>query len=121
MSIHSFLKAVARTEPAPCTKFACAKQAQCASDKLACSAFRYYVSTGRSCSPCIEFPLWIATLQQPYETDGPSPTREVYDSLNRENECDESVRRDTADVVCATAIRTQPNSVFALGAVGGGQ
>jgi hypothetical protein len=47
----SFLKAV-NAEPAPpCDKFSCRFRSKCASELLACSAFKIYVGHGKALNP----------------------------------------------------------------------
>jgi hypothetical protein len=41
-----FVGAMLRAGPTPCERFNCAKQSECASQDLACSAFRLYVHKG---------------------------------------------------------------------------
>jgi hypothetical protein len=49
--LDDFVGAMLRAGETPCERFSCAKQAECASQELACSAFRLYVHKGNAISP----------------------------------------------------------------------
>jgi len=86
MNISSLIDAVGGVGLSPCDKFACAKRAQCSEQLMACSAFRHFVDTGRSCDPCIVFPARITQKQRPIHMREPMPSRDIFISMDDEPE-----------------------------------
>jgi hypothetical protein len=86
MNEPNLFEAVAGVGNPPCTKYACTETARCASEKLACTAFRYFVETGRSANPLIYYPQRFTLRNQPVMGDSPKPTREIFDSLDEEDD-----------------------------------
>lgn len=73
----------------PCVQFACRKADYCAESRSACSAFAFYVISGRCCHPNLDFGD-IADVQdtraakvKPVTRDEPMPTPEIYRRLFR--------------------------------------
>lgn len=77
---------IAAEAKAPCDAFACARRPDCSAQKLACSAFRYYVHTGSSQNPFIDFPQRITKTQRPVLMDAPNPTREIFEALEQDED-----------------------------------
>lgn len=73
----------------PCVQFSCRKADYCAESKSACSAFAFYVISGRCCHPCLDFGDLSdvqdvrAAKVKPVTRDEPRPTQAIYRRLFR--------------------------------------
>ena len=75
-------KALAAAAVEPCTAYSCSRRRDCAEQKLACEAFVYYVTTGRTVHPLMTFkttergqkPLNVLSSTQ-------APTRKFYERV----------------------------------------
>lgn len=73
----------------PCVQYSCRKADYCAESKSACSAFAFYVISGRCCHPCLDFGDLSdaqdvrAAKVKPVTRDEPMPTPEIYRRLFR--------------------------------------
>jgi hypothetical protein len=75
-------QAFAEQRPAPCDEFGCSFRADCGAQKLACSAFRWYVESGKSADPRWVYPLRITKLRQPIFTRWPAPSAEIFRAID---------------------------------------
>lgn len=89
MSLFKFIKAIESAGQSPCEKFSCRSRQQCASEMLACSAFRYYVNKGPAANPCLDMPVRATERQKPVLRDAPIPTREIYDAIHNDERTEE--------------------------------
>ena len=79
--MRDLLKALANEGQTPCRKFACPKFQMCADELLACSAFGYFVQTGRTLHPH-HFVSPRATSKDRVKYVGEvHPTRELFDAI----------------------------------------
>ena len=82
---RALAEALAAADASPCAGYSCPKQSDCASEKLACESFVYYVDTGRAAHPLMMFKEmkvgWkpTNTLNSHYE-----PTRKLYNHVFKE-------------------------------------
>lgn len=81
MSMKDFLAAMSTEREPPCERFECAERQRCADQLLACTAFSYYVRSGRSEPPYMVIPAVVSKHQQPVIGDKPEPTSETFESL----------------------------------------
>ena len=73
------LLAAIHAEPAPpCDAFSCSQRARCAAERLACTSFAHYVTTGQCKSPFILFPERVNTHNRAKWFGPPEPTREIF-------------------------------------------
>lgn len=97
-------------KPSPCQEYKCRKAPDCAAQKLACGAFRYFVNTGRSVNPRYEYPLRVTMRQRPvYVEDGPFPTRDIFDQIEPSEDC----ARGDANAVVEAALANEPQGLRA--------
>ena len=61
--------AISAQRPSPCQEYGCSKRERCATEMLACDAFRAYVMTGSARSPLAV----IDGLESGSVEDGPKP------------------------------------------------
>lgn len=64
----------------PCVKFSCTFSQRCASEKLACAAFSYYLETGRAINPRSD-PSNRGKNHKPVLLESAAPTRAIYEGL----------------------------------------
>ena len=78
-------KALAAAAVEPCTAYSCSRRRDCAEQKLACEAFVYYVTTGRTVHPLMTFNT-TENGQKPLNVlKGPhNPTRKMYERIFKE-------------------------------------
>ena len=76
-----FLDALRNTPPSPCEVFECLERERCESQKLACTAFAYYVETGRALSPLFLIPLRRKTGAPMTMKDRPEPTGVIFRNM----------------------------------------
>ena len=86
MKAHKLSAALGSVGRAPCDKYACKNREKCASEMLACTAFRYFVQTGKSCNPKIEFPIRITQQSKPELRDFLTATRDIFDSMDDDDD-----------------------------------
>ena len=84
MSLELF-EALASAAAPPCTGYACPKQRDCSTQKLACESFVHYVNSGRASHPLMMFRPnkngWKALHMLKQEH---APTRALYDRVFKE-------------------------------------
>lgn len=82
--MRDLLKALESEGQTPCRKFACPKFQMCADELLACSAFGYFVQTGRTLHPH-HFVSPRATSKDRVKYVGEvHPTRELFDAIQHD-------------------------------------
>lgn len=69
---------VALRSTPPCERYACGAMTLCATHELACTAFAYYVETGRSLSPFWLIPTRVTATQPMVMRDRPEPSHSIY-------------------------------------------
>ena len=84
--MDDLLSAIKRVGKTPCDKHRCSLREKCATEMLACSAFRLYVSTGRSVSPFEYIPIKESVGDRRRYKDAPEPTTEIYARMSYDNE-----------------------------------
>jgi hypothetical protein len=82
MSLNTLLDALLEEQPSPCQKYECDFRDKCSEERLACSAFRYYVSTGRAADPRIDMPERVTIRWSPVYSVEPKPSRGIFDSMS---------------------------------------
>lgn len=109
MAIHSLINAFQQVGESPCEKFSCPKRAQCAEERLACTAFRYFVNTGRASDPRYVFPARVTDKQQPVLMRDIDPSRSVYDSMevDRDASCSPSQEEEELQILSG-ALASRP-------------
>jgi hypothetical protein len=84
MNIQDLLIAISEAEDAPCEKFNCSMRAKCA-EGLACSAYAYYVESGRSIHPGNKVTARKVKGKERVEFgETPEPTAEVFDAVQHD-------------------------------------
>jgi hypothetical protein len=84
---RELFEALASASAPPCTGYACPKQRDCATQKLACESFLHYVNSGRAVHPLMLFKKnnngWRALNMLKHEHN---PTRALYDRIFKPEE-----------------------------------
>ena len=103
-----FAAAIKRVGETPCDRYKCALRVKCATELLACSAFRWYVRTGKAASPNDYIPVRESPTDRRRYKDAPEPSREIYDRLAQDNEDgdDQKARVATRIVINGVESRT---------------
>ena len=76
--VDKFVAALSVQTGTPCDKFSCVERRRCADEKLACSAFRFYVTDGISSHPFIVFSFPKKARDRPVVGSEAKPTAEIY-------------------------------------------
>ena len=80
-----FVRAYTEAGETPCERFSCDKVSECASAKLACSAFRLYVRSGHAMCPSKRF---VISSSNRFKESGWRPeieaTSDHYDAAMRD-------------------------------------
>lgn len=113
----------------PCVRFDCKYRVRCAEELLACTAFRFYVETGRAHLPQLLFPERITRRQQPRLKTRPRLSSKVFQSLLRDDAdvdvgvdelSDASTKTDVRrEKAIASAISGSPRRVASVFDIGG--
>jgi len=82
--MQDLLKALENEGQTPCRKFGCTKFQACADEQLACTAFAYFVQTGRTVHP-FNFVSPRATGKDRLEYVGQvHPTRKLFEDIQHD-------------------------------------
>lgn len=83
--IDELLDAVAGVGDPSCDRGGkCSLRKRCAGEQLACSAFVYWVDTGRALDPRMVVPRRVTWRLQPKMGERPLPTRAIYEAMSRD-------------------------------------
>ena len=74
--------ALQQVRPAPCDKYGRAKRQQCASKRLACSAYAHYVASGEAIPPRVIVEAGVPRRHWRSERH-PKPLRGIYERVSR--------------------------------------
>lgn len=112
--MKSLIEVMESQNDSPCVKYSCSRFQDCADELLACEAFRYYVRSGASVHPAMRIPVRVTSKLRPYMDGVADPTREVFDSLDRDFDTEDAAPDEQAilsqeiDAIIAKAVAAKP-------------
>lgn len=80
---RELFEALASASAPPCTMYACPKQRDCSTQKLACESFIHFVNSGRSVHPLMLFKKNNKRALNMLKHEH-APTRALYDRVFKE-------------------------------------
>ena len=105
--MDDLLSAIKRIGKTPCDKHRCALRVKCATESLACSAFRWYVRTGKTANPNEYIPLRESPIDRRRYKDAPEPTHEIYDRLAQDNEDGDDQKAKAATKIVINGVESR--------------
>lgn len=112
MNIKSLSDAIANIGNPPCVTYSCVHRERCGKEKLACSAFRYFVKSGRAVTPLMNVPIRITKNHQPELTDSILPSKKIFDSMEVDDDFykpkDEERKTDQVLKITNAALASKP-------------